>query len=208
MLGFCFLAGGNHAGRNMGNTHRTIGRVDVLATGPLRPVCINPQILGINANINFLRLGQNRNRCRRRVNTPAALGHRHTLNAVHATFKLQPGKHIGSRHVDDDFLKPAKVVFAGIHLLKLPAAPFGIPLIHPIQIGRKQGGFFAPGSGADFKDGVLAVRTVFGDQHQLNGVFGLRQLFLNFVLFRLGHFAHIAVAFWIGQNFLGFIQIV
>ena len=54
MLALLVLAGDDDAGRQMGDAHCGIGRVDMLSARALRTVGVDPQIGGIDVDIDLL----------------------------------------------------------------------------------------------------------------------------------------------------------
>ena len=59
------------AGRQMGDTHRAFGLIDMLAAGALCAIDVDAQILVVDDDVDIFRLRQNRNRGRRGVDAPA-----------------------------------------------------------------------------------------------------------------------------------------
>src|SRR3546814_16215900 len=79
-------------GRQVGDPHRRVGGVDVLATGALRAVGVDPQILVVDVDVDLLGLRQHRDGGSRGVDAHTAFGHRHTLPAVRPGPELPPGE--------------------------------------------------------------------------------------------------------------------
>ena len=77
--------------------------------GPGRAIDVDPQILVVDLDVDILGLGQHRDGRRRGVDAPAALGHRHALDAVDAAFELQPGEHALAVDRGDRFLVAAEL---------------------------------------------------------------------------------------------------
>src|SRR5579872_4444974 len=85
-LRFLILTTHHGIGGEVRNAHGRIRRVHRLAAWPRRAERIDAKIFGFDLDVYLFRLGQNRDRHRRRVNAPLLLGCRHSLHAMHATF--------------------------------------------------------------------------------------------------------------------------
>src|SRR4029077_5007455 len=83
----------DEATRQMGNPHRTVGRVDRLTAGSACPEDVNAQILLVDADIDLLRLRQHGNSGSRGVDAPARLGLGYALDAVDTRLEFQPSEH-------------------------------------------------------------------------------------------------------------------
>ena len=152
----------------MGDAHRRIGGVDVLAAGAGGAHRIDADVFGRDVDVDLLGLRQHGDGRRRGVDAAAGLGRRHALHAVHAGFELQLREDALARDGRDDFLVAAGLALARRGDLDLPAAPGGIALVHAEQVAGEQRRLVAAGAGADFEDGVLLVGRVLGQQQDLD----------------------------------------
>ena len=73
----------------MGDAHRRVRRVDVLAAGARRAHRVDADIFVADLDIDILGLRQDGDRRRRRMDAPLRLRIRHALHAVHAGFEFQ-----------------------------------------------------------------------------------------------------------------------
>ena len=69
---------------------------------------VDLEILGLDLDVHFLRLGQHRHRRRRGVDPPLRLGRGHALHAVHPGLAAQQAVGIVAPHRDDRFLDAAE----------------------------------------------------------------------------------------------------
>ena len=94
-------------GRHVRDAHRRVGRVHALAARTARAERIDPQILGVDLDVDLFGLGQDRDGGRRRVDPAARLGRRHALHAVDAALVLQAAVGVLAFDDRDDFLGAA-----------------------------------------------------------------------------------------------------
>ena len=73
------------------------GLVDVLAARALRAHRVDLQVRFVDVDVDVLRLGQNGDGRRRRVDAPLRFGGGHALHAMDARLELQPREHAASR---------------------------------------------------------------------------------------------------------------
>src|SRR5690606_6054858 len=115
VLAALVLHGDDDAGGQVRQPHGRIGLVDVLAAGPTRTINVDAQVLVLDLHVDLGRLGHHRDGGGGSVDAPAALGHRHTLHAMHAAFELELGEHTGADDLGDHFLEAAEVVGVHVH---------------------------------------------------------------------------------------------
>ncbi len=127
------------------------------------------------------------------MDAPAAFGHRHALDAMHAGFEFQPGEHAAPGDAGHHLLDAAQAGIVELQRLEAPAAQGGIALIHAEQLRREQGRLLAAGAGAHFENGVLVVGLVLGQQGELHLTFERGQSFLEGVELRLGQVPHLGI---------------
>ena len=75
----------------------------------------------------------------------------------------------GAVALDDrrDGLDPSDAGVVAVHDLDLPAAPLGVALVHPEELGGEERGLVAAGAGADLQEDVAGVVRVPGEQEDL-----------------------------------------
>ena len=160
---------------------------------------VDAQIGGVELDFfEFVRFGHHGNGAGGCVDAPLAFGRRHALHAVAARFKFEFAVCAQPDQSHDHFFIAAQIAFVGGDDFGLPAVALGIAAVHAQQIARKQRGFVAAGTGADFYEYVFVVVGIFGQQQFLqfkiqpfNGFFGS----LNFFGGKIFHFG-------VGQHFL------
>ena len=137
----------------MGDAHRALGLVDVLAARALRAIDVDAQILVVDLDVDVFGLGQHRDRRRRGMDASARFRHRNALYAMHAALEFELGVDARAVHFQRRVLDAAEIALGAVHDFGLPALKLAIALIHLEQIGREQRGLVAAGAGADFDDG-------------------------------------------------------
>ncbi len=168
VLAAVVLAFDDDAGRQVGQPHRRIGLVDVLAAGARGAEGVDAQIAGIDFDLaELVGLGHYRDRAGRGMDAPLRLGGRHALHAMAARFELQLRERGIAGDAHDHFLVAAQIRRRLAHDLDLPALPLGIARVHAQQIAGEQRAFLAAGAGADFQDQVAVVVGVLRQQQRL-----------------------------------------
>ena len=112
VLRFLGLLRDGDSGRKMGDAHRAFRLVDVLAAGAARAEDVDPEILVVDLNVHFFRLGQHGHRRGRCMDAAARFRHRHALHAMHAAFEFELG--VGALPFDFQHrvLDAAEIAFA------------------------------------------------------------------------------------------------
>ena len=88
VLRFFVLLDDDEPGRQMGDAHRAVGRVDRLAAGAARPEDVDAQVLVVDLDVDLLRLGQDGDGRGRGMDASARFGLRYPLDAVHARIRI------------------------------------------------------------------------------------------------------------------------
>src|SRR5205807_3072644 len=112
MLRAVVLHADDNAGRQVGDADRRFGLVDVLAAGALRAHGLDPEIGLLDVDVDILDLGQYRNRRRRRVNAPGALGVGNALYPMYAGLEFQSRERAAAFDRSNDLLEAASRAFA------------------------------------------------------------------------------------------------
>ncbi len=143
--------------RQVGDAHRRVGLVDVLAAGAGRAVGVDADVGVVHLDVDVLRLRQHRDGGGRGVDTALRLGLRHPLHAVHAALELQPPEDAVAADRGDDLLVAAHLAFALALHLDLPAVGRRVALVHAEEIAGEDRRLVAAGAGAHLEDrrGVL-----------------------------------------------------
>ena len=155
-------------GREVGDAHGRIGRVDALAAGAARAEGVDAEVLGVDLDVDFLGLRQHRHGRGGRVDAAARFGRRHALHAVHAALVLQPAVDVLAGDDRDDFLEAAGAAVVDRQHLDLPAVALGEAGVHPEEIRGEERRLVAAGAGADFQDDVLGVVGILRDEQDLD----------------------------------------
>ena len=115
----------------------------------------------------------------RGVDSAAAFGDGHALDAVDAAFELEPREHACAGDRGDRLLIAAELVGAGGDQFEPPALGLGIALVHAQQIAGEQRRLVAAGAGADFEHRRAIVGGVARQQLQRQRPLGLGHLRLQ-----------------------------
>ena len=118
--------------------------------------------LVVDLHLDRLGLGHDQHPGGRGVDAALRLGDGHPLHAVHAALVLQPGPGaLGALalHRDRRVLDAAQAGDGGVQDLGPPAAPFGVPLVHPEQVAGEQRGLLAALARLDLQEDVPVCRS-------------------------------------------------
>ena len=136
-----------------------------------RAVNLHLDVLGPDVNLGLLHLGQDGDRCRRRMDAPAGLGLRHALHPVDAGLKFQAGIRALARNFKIGLLDAAKLRLIIIKQTDLPATPLRVHRVHAVEAVREQRRFLAADAAADLHDDALVVVRIAREQQDLELVF-------------------------------------
>src|SRR5688500_18048431 len=161
------LALDHDAGRKVGEAHRRVGLVHVLATCSARAVGVHAHVGGVDFHVGRLGLRHHRHGGRRRVDAPLGLGGRHALHAVPAGLELELRIGTCADHARDHLLVATGVARALRDDLDLPAVPLGEARVHPQKVAREERAFVPARAGADLEEEVLLVVGIARQQHAL-----------------------------------------
>ena len=143
----------------------------------------------------FVRLGHDGHCAGGGVNTALRFGGRNTLHTVSAGFKLQAGVYVFTHNTGDDFTIAAVFPFVGADHFYLPAAGFRVPGVHAEQVASKNRSFITTGTGTDFKEHVVGIVRVFGQQQDLQFLTLGFQALGSVTNFFFREFFHLVIAF-------------
>ena len=87
-------------GRNVQNLHGGIGRVHALTARAARAANFNPQIFGLQFEIDFLGFGQDRDGGGGSVDASLRFGRRDALHAMHAAFETKLAENDFARNLE------------------------------------------------------------------------------------------------------------
>src|SRR5581483_9947890 len=99
--------GDDDAGGQVGDAHRGVGLVHVLAAGAGRAVGVDAQVRVIHLDLDVFDLGQHGDGGGGGVDAPLRLGVRHALYAVDAALELQATEHAVALDGGDDLFVAA-----------------------------------------------------------------------------------------------------
>ncbi|MND86557.1 hypothetical protein D3C80_785280 [compost metagenome] len=185
--------GHDDPGREVGDAHRRVGLVDVLAARARGPEGVDADVLVVDLDLHVLDLGQDRDGGRRGVDAPLGLGRRNPLDAVNAAFELQPPEHALAGDGGDDFLVAAGFALGGAVDLDPPAARGGVARIHAEQVAGEDGRLVPAGAGAHFQHGRGVFVSIARGQQQGDLAFQLGQTRVQGLQFVGGHGGHFRV---------------
>ena len=151
------LAGDDEPGRQVGETHRRVGRVHPLSAGSRGAVGVDPQIALLHLDLDLFGLRQHGDRGGRGMDPPRGLGDRHALHAVDPPFVLEAA--VRPFALDDrrELLDPAGLGLREVDQLHPPPLPVGVAAVHAEELGGEERGLVAAGAGADLEHHVAAV---------------------------------------------------
>ncbi len=142
-----------------------VGGVDALAAGAGGAGDGDFDFVGVDLEVHLLGFGEDGDGDGGGVNAAIGLGGGDALDAVDAAFPFEGAVNVGAGDEEDDFAEAAGFGGAGGERLDGPAVGFGVASVEAGELGGEEGGFVAPGAGADFDDGVAGIGGV-GRQHQ------------------------------------------
>jgi hypothetical protein len=148
------LHGDDDAGRLVGDPHGRVRRVDRLAAGSGRAVDVDLQVVGVDVDVDLLRLGQHGDGGRRGVDAPLRLRLGDALHAVRAALELEHRVGAVAAH-----LERVRAVVGG-ERLGGEAAALGVAGEHAVEVAGPQRGLVPARAGADLHDHVLVVGGV------------------------------------------------
>ena len=131
------------ATRSVGDPHRRIGGVDMLAPGTRRAVHVDIEVVLVDGDFYFIDLSEHGNGGRGGVDSALALGDRHALHSMRPAFEVQPFPRIVSSDHDDRGIDATECTMTYRELLHSPSSPLGIGAIHSQQISGEQVGLLA-----------------------------------------------------------------
>jgi len=206
VLGFLVLADDHQAGRNVGDAHGGVRRVDALAAGAGRTVDVDAQVIGIDGHVDFRGLGHDGHGDGRGVDAALGFGGGHALDAVGAGFVFEAAVDLVPGDGGDDFLEPAGAGFRGAHHLHFPVLGLGVAGVHAEEIAGEKRRFLTAGPGPDFQEDVFFIHGIGGQQQDFQLVLQLGDGLPDGFDFGLGQFPHFGVRV-LGQ-FLVFLQVL
>ena len=168
--------------------------------GPGRAINVDAQVLVVDLDVDVLGLRKHGDGRRRGVDSAAAFGHRHALDAVDAAFELQLGEHARAVDRGDRFLVAADLGRARRDQLEPPALGLGEALVHAQQVAGEQRRFVAAGPGADLEHRGALVGGVARQQLDRERALGLRQLVADFLGLGRRHFLELGLGGRIGDQ--------
>jgi len=190
----------HQAGGQVGDAHRGIGLVDVLAAGAGGPVGVDAQVGRVDVDLaDLVGFRHYRHGAGRGVDAALRFGFRNALHAVAARFELQPRIRAVADDAHDDFLVAADLAGVFRHDFHLPATALGVACVHAQEVAGEQRGLVAAGAGADFEENVALVVGVFRQERGLQRRFQVRDFRFAVGQLGLGQFAQ----FRIGEHFAG-----
>ncbi len=150
---------------SVGDAHRRVGGVDALAAGTAGAVDVDAQVVGVDLDVDLLRLGVDEHPGGRGVDAPLRLGRGHPLHPVHAALELQPPPGaVAPLDGDRDVFVSAQVGVLRVDDLGLVAGPLGEAQVHAQEVAGEEHGLLAALARLDLHDDVFVVVGVAGHQ--------------------------------------------
>src|SRR5579871_63272 len=180
------LAAYDRVRRQVRDSYCRVGGIHRLATRSRGTKRIDPNIFKLDLDVYILGFRKHRHGNGRGMYTTLLLGLRHTLNSMDTALILHARKDAFTFDDGNDFLKSTHSRFGGGKHFDLPSLRFRIAVVHPEHLGGEKRCFVTTGSGANFKDDVLLVVRILGQQqhfqffaHAGDALFQAHQLFLR-----------------------------
>ena len=168
MLAAPVLAFGDDAGGQVGDAHRRVGFVDVLAARAAGAEGVDAQLRRVDLNgLRFVRLGQHRHGASAGVDAALGFGGGHTLHPVATRLELQCPINASAFNANHHLFVAAQFTGRLADHLDAPLLAGAIAGVQAQQITGEQRGFVAARASADFQKRVACVVWVFGQQHAL-----------------------------------------
>ena len=122
---------------------------------------------------------------------------------MHTALVFQCAVDIGSCDRTHDFFETACCSFRTAGHFELPTFGFAVFGIHAEEVAGEECSFVAAGSTTDFKDGVLGIFGIFGDEHKLDGFFELGNACFTMRHLFASHFFHLCIVL-VHEDFFAF----
>ena len=158
------LAFHNDARWLVGEAHGRFRFVYVLTARSACAVCVAPYIGQIQLHVHVFSHRQDRHGRRTGVHTSLGLCFRHPLHPVHAAFVFQPAVYALTLNTYRNLLETTRSSFIGIDQFPTPTLALAMPLVHAVEITRKNGGFISASSRTEFHHHGAVIYLVFGQQ--------------------------------------------
>jgi hypothetical protein len=149
-------------------------RVHALAARAARAEDVDPEVLVLDLEVDFLSLWQHGNGRGGSMDASLRLGRGHPLHAVHAALATHLAESARPLDLEDRLLHAAQRRLRKREDLDLPSLPLDVARVHPPELAGEQGGFVPAGAGADFDDAVAVVERIAREQERLELFLQLR----------------------------------
>ena len=110
----------------------------MLTAGTARAADLDAEVIGLDLDIDFLSLWQNRDGDCGGVHATLSFGRRHALHAVNAGFVFHESKDSFAGDFQNHFLESTHLRRATFEVLAFPSAKVGIALVGAHQLGSEQ----------------------------------------------------------------------
>src|SRR5690606_13070868 len=158
VLGALALALHHGIGGNVGDAHRRVGAVDVLAAGAAGPVGIGAQVRRVDVDLDgVVDFRGHEHRRKRRMAAVAGIERGFAHQAVHADLGAQPAEGVVPLDVDGGALDARHFAGGAFDQVGLEAFVVGPAQVHAQQHFRPILGLGAAGAGLDIQVGIVGV---------------------------------------------------
>ena len=165
MLRALVLALNDNPGWEMGDTHRGVGHVDMLAARASGTEGVDAKVVQLDIDLDFVvDLGVDEYRRERRMPASVGVEGRDAHEAMHADLRLQKPIRIRTVNFESSGLDARPFAFETVGKDDLEVVAFGPAEIHTEQHFGPVLRFGAAGAGVDGHDGVAAV-VLTGEEH-------------------------------------------
>ena len=138
--------------------------------GPGRAVDVDLEVVGVDGDLDLVRLGQHGHGGRRGVDPPLGLGDRDPLHPVGAGLVLEAEVGVGALDQEDRLVHPVLVRGVLGEDLDLPLLGRGVAQVHVVEVAGEEVGLVAALGAPDLDDHVAPVVGVLGQQQRLDAL--------------------------------------
>ena len=112
---------------------------------------------------------------------------------MNPAFEAQLSENVFTGDFEDCFAQAAQLGRAGFEVFHFQPGRLRIAVVHPVKIGRENGGFASSGAGADFDNGIAVFVFVGWEQSDLKIALQVCEAFFQIGNFLARHLRHLSV---------------
>ena len=162
----------------------------------------------MDGDVHLFGLGHYGHGASRGVDAALGFGLGHALDPMDATLKAKQRIGALALNLHHRFLQAALVRLVFVQHRRLEAPPLGEAHVHAENLRGEERGLLATGAGPDFKDDVLGVERVLGDEQPLDLDLAFGDGFFQVGDLHFGHLTQLGVHGLVAQDGLGLPQLL